>query len=114
MALNFGGGVVCITNLLTSLFSKLKIMPLKLFFGFRPLKLLLRTYCRKEISKLMPNHEYNTRNKTAKKAKNNKGERFLLCSSIKLYNRYLFQEWEGSVGGLSEGLAGRVLAHAGQ
>ena len=100
----------------TSFFSKLKIMPLKMLFEFRLLKLLLKTYSHEEISKLMPNHEYNTRNKTLtfKKANNNRGERSLLCSGIKLYNKYLLGDWAGPAGGLSEGLAGRLWAHARQ
>ena len=42
----------------TSYFSKLKTMPLKILFLLRLLKLLLKTYPHEEISKLMPNHEY--------------------------------------------------------
>ena len=66
----------------TSFFSKLKIMPLKMFFELRLLKLLLKTYSREEISKLMPNHEYNIRNETLtfKKANYNRGQRSLFCN----------------------------------
>ena len=45
----------------TSHFTKLKIMPLKMLFNYRLLKLFLKTYGKDDIDKMVPSHKYDTR-----------------------------------------------------
>ena len=45
----------------TSHFTKLKLMPLKMLFNCRILKLFLKTYGKVEIDNMVPSHNYDTR-----------------------------------------------------
>ena len=97
----------------TSHFKKLKIMPLKMLFNFRLLKLFLKTYGKDEIDNMVPSHNYDTRKKSLKtiQANNSRGERSLLCTGVKLYNKYLLEGWAGSGCDPTTGLAERLWAH---
>ena len=48
----------------TSHFTKLEIMPLKMLFNYGILKLFLEIYGKDEIDNIVPSHNYDTREKT--------------------------------------------------
>ena len=101
----------------SSHFKRLKIMPIKMLFEYRLLKLLFRTYTEKYILEQVSNHGYNTRNKNTlrpRKSNNKWGERSLLSRGITLYNRYLLGTRAGSGTGPVEGLADYLWARVGR
>ena len=97
-------------------FEILKIMPFKMTFEYRLLKLLLKTYPTEEILKLLPEHNHDTRSKALKtiQANNNRGGRSLLYTGVKRYNRYLLENWTGSGNNPMSGLAERLWVYARQ
>ena len=48
----------------TSHFTKLEIMPLKMLFNYGILQLFLETYGKDEIDNIVPSHNYDSRKKT--------------------------------------------------
>ena len=50
----------------TSHFTKLKIISLKMLFNYRLLKLFLKTYEKDEIDNMVPSHNYDTKKKISK------------------------------------------------
>ena len=79
-------------------------MPLKMIFEYRLLKLLL------------PEHNHDTRSKALKtiQANNSRGGMSLLYTGVKLYNRYLLEDWTGSGNNPMFGLAERLWVYAWQ
>ena len=85
-----------------------------MLFNYRILKLFLKTYGKDEIDNLIPSHNYDTRKKSLKtiQANNSRGERSLLCTGVKLYNKYLLEGWAGSGCDPTTGLAERLWDHS--
>ena len=86
-----------------------------MIFECRLLKLLLKTYPREEVLKLLPEHNHDTRSKALKtiQANNNRG-RSLLYTGVKLYNRYLLEYCTGSGNNPMSDLAERIWVYARQ
>ena len=98
---------------ISSFFKRHKIMPVKMIFEYRTLKLLLKTHETDEILNMKTDHGYNTRHNLPKKVRTNnkRGERSLLSTGIDLFNKYLLEVWTGPGCDLSVGLAERLWAH---
>ena len=67
-------------------------MPVKMLFEYRFLLLFLRATSTNDILVQTPTHEHFTRNKNKfipSRAHNGRGERSLLSTGVRLYNRYL-------------------------
>ena len=101
----------------STFFKKLKIMPVGMLFEYRILKLFLKSFNSEELDQFRPQHKYPTKTKhllMPKHTNNQRGDRSLLCSGIKLYNRYLLDGWTWSQPGCLGGLAGRLWGFSGQ
>ena len=89
-------------------------MYLKMLFECRLSNLLFKTYPTEESLKLLPEHNHDTRSKALKtiQANDNRGGRFLLYTGVKLYSRYLLEDWTGSGNIPMSGLAERLRVYA--
>ena len=98
----------------TSYFKDLKIMPIKMLFEYSTLKLLLKTFSQEFLSTLVSKNNYNTRYNglKPKKANNKRGERSLLNTGVKLYNKYLLGGETRTVTRPWDGLAALVWGSA--
>ena len=77
------------------------------------MKLFLKTYGKDEIDKMVPSHDYDTVKKSLKsiQANNSIGDRNVLCSGVKLYNKYLLEGCAGSGCDTTTGLAEPLWAY---
>ena len=84
-----------------------------MLFIYRIVKLFLKTYGIGEIPNMAPSQNYGTGKKSLIffQANNSRGERSLLCTGVKLYNKYLLGGWVGSGSDPTTGLAERLWAH---